>query len=92
MQWFNIGMMNSNSTAEDVKKKLHFHLLIHLIRTQHFLKRELKIEERFDRQISLYRVESYGETFKMPLRSYSAIYIKFNFTEGNSWTIYDKNI
>lgn len=65
MQWFNIGRMNSNLTAEDLKKKLHFHSRIHLIRTQRFFKREFKIEEILQ-TISLYGVQSYGETFRMP--------------------------
>lgn len=34
MQWFNIGMMGSNLTAEDLKKKVKFfHSQIHLIMT-----------------------------------------------------------
>lgn len=89
MQWFNIGMMNSDSTAEDLKKSYIFINEFIWLGHNIFYEGTQDWREIFQ-TVSLYRAQSYGETFKMPLRPSSAIYIKFNFIESNLWTIYDK--
>lgn len=59
MQWFNIGMMGSNLTAEDLKKKLKFFIRKFIwLWHNNFLKGELKIEDRLFRPITLYRIQS----------------------------------